>query len=59
MEKVKEKNCPWCGETMVPEVKRHKNAYGDVVERLCSKCGKNLAAYLEQEGDFLMKMRSF
>ena len=59
MEKAREGSCPWCGETMVPEVKRHKNAYGDVVERECSKCGKVLAAYLEQEGDFLMKIRSF
>ena len=59
MEKVKERSCPWCGETVVPEMKRRKNAYGDVVERSCSKCGKVLAVYLEQEGDFLMKMRSF
>ena len=59
MEKAKERSCPWCGETIVPEVKRHKNAYGDIVERLCPKCGKVLAAYLEQEGDFLTKIRSF
>ena len=59
MEKTKERSCPWCGETMEPEVKRHQNANGDVVTRLCSKCGKVMAAYLEQEGDFLMKMRSF
>ena len=59
MEKAKERNCPWCGETVVPEVKHRKNDYGDVVERLCSKCGRVLAAYLEQEGDFLVKMRSF
>jgi len=59
MEKAKERVCPWCGETVVAEVRHHKNAYGDVIERLCPKCGKVLAAYLEQEGDFLMKMRSY
>ena len=59
MEKTKERTCPWCGETAVPEVKRRKNAYGEVAERACSKCGKVLAAYLEQEGDFLTKIRSY
>ena len=59
MEKKKERSCPWCGETMTPEVKRNKNADGDVVERSCSKCDKVLAAYLEEAGDFLMKMRSY
>jgi len=59
MEKAKERSCPWCGERVEAEVKHHKKAYGDIVERICPKCGKVLAAYLEQEGDFLMKMRSF
>lgn len=59
MDKKKERSCPWCGETMIPEVKHHKNNYGEVVERACSNCGKILAAYLEEAGDFLMKMRSF
>ena len=59
MEKAKERTCPWCGETAVPEVKHRINAYGEVVERTCSKCGKVLAAYLEEEGDFLTKIRSY
>ena len=61
VDKVKEREraCPWCGETMVAEVRRRKVPYGDVVERLCPKCGKVVAAYLEQEGDFLMEMRSY
>ena len=59
MEKKKERSCPWCGETVIPEVKHYKNDYGDMVERSCSKCGKVLAAYLEEAGDFLMKMRSY
>jgi len=59
MEKAKERSCPWCGETAVPEVKLRKNVYGEVMERLCPRCGRVLAAYLEQEGDFLMRIRSY
>ena len=59
MEKKKERSCPWCGETAAPEVKHCKGDYGDVEERSCSKCGKILAAYLEGEGDFLTKIRSY
>ena len=59
MEKTKDRSCPWCGETAVPEVKRYKKDYGNVVERICPKCGKILAAYLEKEGDFLTKIRSY
>ena len=59
MEKAKERVCPWCGETVVTEVRHHKKAYGGVIERLCPKCGKVMAVYLEEEGDFLMEMRSY
>ncbi len=55
----KQVNCPWCGETTDPKVSRYKNDYGDIVKRNCSKCGKALAAYLEQEGDFLPEIRTF
>ena len=55
----KEVKCPWCGEMIVPKVNHSKNDYGDVLERRCTKCGKVLAAYLEQEGDFLTAMRTF
>ncbi len=60
--KREEVRCNWCGETIpVPEVKvkRVKNDYGTVIERRCSKCGKVLAAYLEEEGDFLPRIRTF
>jgi len=58
----REVKCPWCGEiTPVPEVKviRHKNDYGTVMERRCPKCDEVLAAYLEEEGDFLPGIRTF
>ena len=55
----KEVNCPWCGEVTLPKVSHSKSDYGDIIERRCSKCGKVLAAYLEQEGDFLPDMRTF
>ena len=54
--------CPWCDEVIpVPEVKvgHHKNDYGTVVERRCPKCDKVLAAYLEEEGGFLPRIRRF
>ena len=58
----KEIKCPWCGEvTSVSEVKvEHKSSdYGAVIERKCTKCSKVLAAYLDKEGDFLPRIRTF
>jgi phage FluMu protein Com len=55
----KEVKCPWCKEETVPKVKILKKQYGDVKERRCTKCGKVLAAYLEGEGNFLPKIRTF
>jgi len=55
----KERKCAWCGETMLPKVNRKKSDFGDIVERKCSKCGKVVAVYLESEGEFLPKMRSY
>lgn len=51
--------CAWCGEMTVPKVGHPKNDYGDIIERRCSKCGKVLAAYLEQKEDFLPDIRTF
>ena len=55
----KEIQCPWCDEVVVPEVSLVKRDSGEVRERRCSKCGKVLAAYLESEGEFLNKIRTF
>ncbi|MFC1993856.1 hypothetical protein ACFLVI_01175 [Chloroflexota bacterium] len=61
-EKRKDVKCAWCGE-VIPiseiEVKHQKNDYGNVVERRCPKCNKVLAAYAEDQGDFLSSMRTF
>jgi phage FluMu protein Com len=60
--KKQEIKCPWCEEvipTAAIKVAHVKNDYGTTVERRCSKCNKVLAAYLEQEGEFLSKMRTF
>ncbi len=62
MAKTQEIKCPWCGETIptaTAKVTHSKNDYGVVVERRCPKCDKVLAAYLEKEGNFLAKMRTF
>ena len=53
------RKCPWCGDITTPEIKSLKKPYGEVRERRCSGCGKLLAAYLSEEGDFLKKVRAF
>jgi len=58
----KENICPWCGEKALAsqeEGQRHEGNYGVVVERRCGKCDKVVAAYLEGEGNFLPKIRTF
>ena len=58
----KEIKCPWCGEVIPAsevQVKRYKNDYGTVIDRRCPKCHRALAAYLEEEGGFLDRIRTF
>lgn len=62
MAKKAEIKCPWCEKTIPTanvKVKNIKNDYGTLVERRCPECDKILASYLEEEGDFLAKMRTF
>jgi len=57
-----ETKCPWCDEVIpISEVKvrRYKNDYATVIERRCPKCSNVLAAYLDEEGDFLPRIRTF
>ena len=54
--------CGWCGDEIAAaeaKVTRLRNDYGTVVERKCPRCDKLLAAYLEEEGEFLADMRNF
>jgi phage FluMu protein Com len=54
--------CGWCGDEIVAaeaKVSHFKNDYGTVIERECPRCNKLLAAYLEEEGEFLAEMRNF
>ncbi len=54
--------CGWCGEEVLAsqcQVTHFKNDYGTTIERRCPKCHKVVAAYLEEEGDFLTDMRNF
>jgi len=55
----KEVKCPWCERKTVPTVSLLKKQLGGVRERRCSECGKILAAYLVEEGNFLPKIRTF
>jgi len=59
MAEAKEKKCPWCEKTVKAEVKRFANDYGHVIQRDCPECGNILSAYLEEEGEYLPKIRSF
>ena len=55
----KEIRCPWCGEMVRAEAKVIQRKVDDVVERRCPQCGKILAAYLEQDKDFMPGIRTF
>ena len=51
--------CPWCNELMVPAVSTLSAGDGAVQERKCSNCGRLLAAYLKEAGQFLKRVRTF
>ena len=55
----KEVKCPWCLEKAVPKMQMLKKENGLVRERRCAECGKILAAYLADEGDFISMVRKF
>jgi len=55
----KEIICPWCNEKTETDKKILKKENSQVVERRCKNCGKILAAYMENEKDFLPKIRVF
>lgn len=59
MAEEKEKKCPWCLKTVKAEIREFANDYGHIIERKCPNCRNILAAYLEEEGEFLAKIRSF
>lgn len=59
---MKELKCAWCQQVIPPaqvKVKSSKTQGGNVVERRCPHCGKTLAAYLEEDGSFLSRLRTF
>lgn len=51
--------CPWCGEMVTPEPRVIQRKVAEVVERRCPRCSKVLAAYLEQDRDFMPNIRTF
>jgi len=55
----KEVMCPWCGQKTKPKLYMKKMKYGKVRERRCGYCGKVLAAYLADEGDFMKGVRKY
>lgn len=55
----KEVICPWCTEKTTPEIKLLEKEHGMVREVRCTKCGKILAGYRGEEGDFMKSIRKF
>ncbi len=55
----KHMKCPWCSKFVMPVIGSTSNDYGNVKERRCPRCNAILAAYLEEEGGVLEKVRSF
>ena len=51
--------CHWCGEQVTPVVNISTKQYGDVKERRCPKCDAVIAAYLDEPGVILEKVRLF
>lgn len=62
MAKKQEIKCPWCSET-IPitgiKVNTIENEHGTIQERRCPRCHRVLASYLEEEGEFMPRMRTF
>jgi uncharacterized Zn finger protein len=54
-----EVSCPWCEKKIAPSVAVLKKEHGKVRERRCTHCGKVLAAYLVEAGDFMDRIRKF
>ncbi|OIP92044.1 MAG: hypothetical protein AUK24_02150 [Syntrophaceae bacterium CG2_30_49_12] len=55
----KEITCPWCKTETISKMSLVSKPNGAVRERRCTNCGKVLAAYLVEEGDFLNSIRTF
>ena len=59
MKMDKEVICPWCEKQITPEINMIEKQYCKVRERRCSECGKVLAAYFADEGNFMCSVRKF
>jgi DNA-directed RNA polymerase subunit RPC12/RpoP len=52
------RKCAWCGHEAAAEAQAVETERGVVNEYRCSGCGRLLAAYLGEAGDFLSKIRA-
>jgi hypothetical protein len=57
--KKEEVKCAWCEKETVPNVRKEKSEYGDIMVRTCSLCGNILASYLDEKVIVLEKVRTF
>ena len=55
----KQVNCPWCAELVTPVATVSTKEHSNVKERKCPKCNRILAAYLDEPGVVLEKVRTF
>lgn len=55
----KELTCPWCKTETVTRMSLINKPHGTIRERRCTNCGKVLAAYLVEEGNFFNSIRTF
>lgn len=51
--------CPWCGESVMPQVSISNKEHGKVMERRCPKCNGIMAAYLNEKRKVLESVRTF
>ena len=55
----KQVKCPWCDEQVTPVANISTKQGGNVKERRCPKCNAVIAAYLDEPGVILEKVRLF
>ncbi len=55
MEKKKEKECPWCQESLLLEESHYKGPNGKMKILRCRRCSKLISARLEGEPDRIIR----
>ena len=59
MKKDEKVKCAWCEKETAPKIHKEKSDYGKIAVWTCSRCGKILAIYLDEQKTILEKVRTF